>query len=497
MSTRNNLNPKKNQNQKNKTNKNNTNNTTYTRNPTSSLKRSTNNATNKKSNINLTTNIDALVAYVMKKYEESLFMPYLEMNNQHKRAMFYLERIIDRIRISGIKMLGKFENEIEFLTYFIFSTVHFLNPTNFSPNPNVNCILYHGSPSLFLAQVPKNCVICFTTPINYLGCQSTVHVTELFDSINANVDTFITSFLENPFCLKDLPHILEPAITFLPGQFYTDVVLSYDNDGSFNGLMGLYISSEKSQLVKQDILNEDKKKIYLSRLIKGQSLKGIIIVNCCRSFDSKHKNNSRARVNAGSDTYRYEHFSNIVNKAVWAKGNDEKYFEPCIRSKLYPDLFKKTSDFPEFNLINNAIDEKQIGNRSLGTAQHIPKLTGMSPNLLKLFIDQKNNEMTDEALYEELDKIFENYPRTLKNKLIDVLSERINGNLVSTKLFNDISITNVLLKYNPLFPKLVNRLYKYFIDRYNKKNKSDDYLPRIFKDKTPAELDMLENTLTF
>jgi len=181
------------------------------------------------------------------------------MNNQHKRAMFYLERIIDRIRISGIKMLGKFENEIEFLTYFIFSTVHFLNPTNFSPNPNVNCILYHGSPSLFLAQVPKNCVICFTTPINYLGCPSIAYIKALFDNINANVGTgtFISSFLKNPFCLKDLPDILEPAITFLPGQFYNDIVLHYDKDNSFRGVMGLYISSEKSPLIKQDYLYKE------------------------------------------------------------------------------------------------------------------------------------------------------------------------------------------------------------------------------------------------
>jgi len=504
MSTRNSkeTNKKTNKKTNNPTKSNNTRKPTNTRKSRNKNLTKTNNINNATSSLNFDTNNggDELVEYVMKKYEESLFMPYLDMNNQHERAMHYLDSIINRI-LSNRSAIDKpsFKTKKEFLIYFIKTAVDFLNRITFPPNPNVNYIYYHGEPTFNLVKVPRDCIICFTTPINYLGCPSIAYIKALFDNINANVGTgtFISSFLKNPFCLKDLPDILEPAITFLPGQFYNDIVLHYDKDNSFRGVMGLYISSEKSPLIKQDYLYKENQLILLSELIKQKKLNGIIIVSCCRSFDIGYGMGDRDTVNAGSDMYRYEHFANIVNNSVWAQGNDESYFEPCIRLKLYPDLFKKTADFPQFNLIKNAIDEKQIGNRSLGTAQHIPKLTGFSPDLLKLFIDKNTNKMKDGTLYTELDKIFSNYPLTLKNKLIDFLSKRIDGDMVSRSLFRDFSIILLLIKYNPLFHKLVNRLYKYFIDRYNKKNKSDDYLPRIFKDKTPAELDMLENTLTF
>jgi hypothetical protein len=249
----------------------------------------------------------------------------------------------------GMKLLEGFSREMSKLSY----------------------LTYHGKPTFILKKVPDNCILVIKTPINRIGIYNP-EIDAKMRNFLKNYDD-VNNFLFNPVGYdKD---IINGNFTFsnvyFPGQYYFDIMISavYPDKEDYNGF---YKNSGLTQyeIVKRQIelQGEENKKILeitdyedgkhkapimaLSHIIKEQNITGVLIVECCRSYENDFALLSKLNIPNSLLLYRYEHFIKILN-ASYAYGNDEEKYKNHDIFKSYPDLTEMSILFTKYRNSNN------------------------------------------------------------------------------------------------------------------------------------------------
>lgn len=384
--------------------------------------------------------IEKYIEFAKKKFIESLF--YLKtttkntpsaISNRNARANIYIQSIINALELQS---LIKFKNIDELFKYLISKVIDFkssfmLGSKSPFPITEHNFLFYHGGPTFSLKIVPANCIICFTTPINYFGCPNLSSIRNFTDFIISEQESFTSKFIKADN-LGVYHEFLKTATIFYPGQFYFDVRLSFNEQDktTFQDLMGLYEHSG----FQMNIL-EHKKIQLLSGIIEEWSLGGLIIVSCCRSYDYEpiaRQNTSGQRQELTSISYRYEHLINILNTAVKAKNkhtnnNNKEYYSLLTQNKSVEIRKVRNNKQYNKNISTLTKNEQQFGNKSLGLAKFKPSNTGLTHNILRLLYDHQRSE---DILYEQLDKEFFSGKYPIRDDKLYELLKKLDKNSI-------------------------------------------------------------------
>jgi hypothetical protein len=403
-----------------------------------------------------TTNYEDIYKFFLENYKKSFFLPYKNAENSVKRAELYIKSIMDYVFNSMIFKRHNFTSD-KFVKYLIKKSFEFKesvkleydrNDSNrnnsiklFVPNKTI-LTAYHGNPTTDLVEVPKDCIICFITPINYIETANNDKIPLLLKEC-LTLSTFPKTFKMSPHCyMQNAPANHQGTFTnsntFLPGQYYNDIELSWNNE-DFAGTLGTYLINYENEdlpyyykYIKNNYMTESKPTKKLSELIIQEKLSGIIIVLACRSIELKDNS---------TIIYRYEHFCNILNKSTWFFDNQKNYYKCGPNTLSIKDnSFEKVSEYyrkstnTKLQRIVNRINRQTIkreneGNRSLGFRQKLPYSIGLSEEVLKILFDtikdkdKINNNLLD--TFNQLDALFtkQSYNPTLLEKLSKFLKK--------------------------------------------------------------------------
>lgn len=399
-----------------------------------------------------TIKYESIYNFFFKNYKKSLFLPYKKEEDLSRRAELYMTSIIEYL--FKLMLVEKYNlTTVEFVRYLISKSLHFKESVQLEsvqpeyggndfkpivPN-NTYFSIYHGLPTDNIIEVPNNCIICFLTQINYLKY---IYPHIILNTLqHLSLSTFPKTFKQSPHCYSQNADakIFENSNTFLPGQYYNDIEL-YWNNKELDGNLGTYLFTYKGDdtlpLVRRyskiTHITKTTPKIKLSKLIEKLKMSGIIIVCACRSLELK------TNTDITTNIYRYEHFSKILNKSTWFYDNPENYYK-CGPKIIKDYNLVKESDYrsipPEIKLITNPI--KDVGNRSLGFRQNIPVVCGLSEEVLKILFDTATmNDTKDNS--------------TKNNKILDA--------------FTQLDLLFTTQTYNPV---LLEKLKIFFITMYN------------------------------
>ena len=251
---------------------------------------------NKQNNINYAT----AEKYFMTKYKEhyKLFYPLGILDQElDEIANQRIRHIANILFLNSQKQFGNHNKhwnnsnkDIIYKDIIVSSNIkeglNFKNNTSNFPKQQ-NFIIYHGTPLKTLQTVPNNCVIIILTPLGRMSYQYEINYDTLIEDIKS-YDNY-EAFLKNPMCYRrnELQGLYSDSSVYLPGQFYTDIKLSYnyDNDkGSLNesykGIYTCVFNDDNNPNYTPNSTSNDYVNIYLSNLINDQKLEGLIFVNC-------------------------------------------------------------------------------------------------------------------------------------------------------------------------------------------------------------------------
>lgn len=366
----------------------------------------------------LKKDIEEAYAFFLKKYRESLFAPF-RTNNKNDRMELYLQHMIELLEY----YYGKKTIEDHY-KYLIELCLKFKNTIS-SFEDKITFVAAHGQPTLNFSVVPNDCIICFLTPLSYLGYCDDIKSAS-FSKFLLDPDT-PRKFKENPFCLDKLykestykPYEtkFEEYKVFFPNQLYCDIELS---------------KYENIDLVGFTDANTDKSKLLSQILAEGHA-KGIIFIFACRDlYDKNSINSSNTNLN---DIYTnaqllilYEHMLDILNRSTWYFDRSE-YYDECIyfeepnfNNKNDANIHIKARNIENnrYKVSTNLVKKRTYNNRSLGVK--LKKLfiqLGISPKLASiLFVSNVSKNLFTE-IYRILFNSYPPYNEHLFNRLLKI-----------------------------------------------------------------------------
>ena len=340
---------------------------------------------------NIDPSLEKYYEYFMKKYEEhySLFFPKDKSSNNKPditEAIYArLYNIITKITRTSLDFIPRalqspFDSK-PYINYFLNETVAFKNGPRQTIPEQTHLLIYHGGPNYDLFKIPEGCIIVVLTSIGRLAIQVPDRYKLLKENAKEKVE--FTKFVSNPICYKrnEYKGIFSDASVYLPGQYCYNINLGEETDNTkplFDN-WGIHTYTYKSDIetdISRDISEKD---TTLFTLIDSKGLRGLIIVDCCRSLNT----NPYINFNNTIIMKQYETFIRILNKSVFffkqnPDGNfeeDNEGFKDCDKIVIF-DAFKSECVKPiRYYSQMTSPNDKKIYKMLLS---HIPTLTGFS-----------------------------------------------------------------------------------------------------------------------
>lgn len=173
-----------------------------------------------------------------------------------------------------------------------------------NPENKVSHLTIHGIINYDIKQVPRDIVLCFLAPINYLYCSNMIE----YDK-NVNIFRDITNretLISRPHCIEEFKN----ASFFYPEHYYFDLNIApvTDRPGYHTGMI-IFNNDGTETRIQLD------KSTTLSNFIREniKALKNcIVFVEACRPFINKDKNDSMMQ----ELIYNYELFNKEIINTV-------------------------------------------------------------------------------------------------------------------------------------------------------------------------------------
>ena len=257
-------------------------------------------------------------------------------------------------------------------------------------------MIYHGTPNSSFFKVPEKCIIFILSPIGKISKK-----TEAYKKILGNLnETEYNAIIKNPICYKrnELNGLYSDASVYLPGQYCPDMFLSGEENKSNDGsdYWGLY---KKLELNGEPLHIQHFEKTSIQEIITDAELKGIIIIQCCRSIDylygmsrirpESNKNIKPDDFNSFILIKQYETFINIINKCVFFSNPTDS--DQLVLNEIEYNNCDKITDFNPKDKYHcyKRIDFHKAYNRRPESIKYVrdhkqilqPKLNNISKNL--------------------------------------------------------------------------------------------------------------------